>query len=250
VRAVSFEVYGDARKPAPFIFTCEHASNALPPTDAWSWDVNPADRELLDDHWGWDIGAADLTRALADEIGGAAVLSEFSRLIVDPNRPTDAPTYIVEEIDGHAISFNVGLTEEERARRTREYWAPYHEACDAQVGARAAVDKNVWVIGVHSFTPLYLGRPRPMEIGVLFDDYDKEAFDLEGALDEDGFETALNAPWSGKDGLIYSCDRHAKAHGLLPLELEVRYDLIDTPEKAGSVARRIARALMKVAPHA
>jgi len=84
---------------------------------------------------------------------------------------------------------------------------------------------------------------------VLFDAHDEPAWRLEGALAEQGFETALNAPYSGRDGLIHSAQRHGTAHDIVYLELEVRQDLIDTRAKALAVGRRIARALAYYAPH-
>ena len=103
---------------------------------------------------------------------------------------------------------------------------------------------------VHSFTPLYLGRTRPMEVGVLFDVHHEHAWRLEGALAEQGFESALNAPYSGLDGLIYSAQRHGRTHDLPYLELEVRQDLIDSAEKAQAIAPRLSAALREYAPRA
>ena len=106
----------------------------------------------------------------------------------------------------------------------------------------------VRLCSIHSFTPMYLGRARPMEVGVLFDAHDEHAWRLEGALAEQGFEAVLNAPYSGHDGLIYAAQRHGRAHDLVYLELEVRQDLIDTTAKALATGRRIARALATFAP--
>jgi predicted N-formylglutamate amidohydrolase len=101
------------------------------------------------------------------------------------------------------------------------------------------------LVAVHSFTPIYLGTPRAMEIGVLFDDFDREAWELEQALERAGFAAALNAPYSGKPpaGLIYSPRRHGQHAGIKYLELEIRQDLIDRPERAREVGSRIAGAL-------
>jgi predicted N-formylglutamate amidohydrolase len=134
----------------------------------------------------------------------------------------------------------------ERRRRRERYFDPYHDAIDRSVRARRALGTPVRLCAVHSFTPVFLGRARPMEVGVLFDAHDLHAWRLEGALADQGFETALNAPYSGFDGLVYSAQRHGRAHDLVYLELEVRQDLVDTREKAEAVARRIACALRVV----
>jgi predicted N-formylglutamate amidohydrolase len=87
-----------------------------------------------------------------------------------------------------------------------------------------------------------------MEVGVLFDAYDRHAWRLEGALGEQGFEAVRNAPYSGMDGLIYAAQRHGRTHDIAYLELEVRQDLIDTPKKALATGERIAAALSCYAP--
>ena len=125
-----------------------------------------------------------------------------------------------------------------RERRQQRYFDPYHEAIDRTIRARTALGTPVRLCSIHSFTPLYLGQSRPMEVGVLFDVYHELAWRLEGALAEQGFAAVLNAPYSGLDGLIYSAQRHGRSHGLAYLEMEVRQDLIDTPVKAQEVASR------------
>ena len=238
-----YEIAGSPHEAGPFVFTCEHATGLLP-----EWCPEPGDLPLLEDHWGWDIGAADLTRSLVELTGSCAVLSRFSRLVCDPNRDPGEASFVVEEVDGHRFSFNRGVDGTERARRRERYFAPYHEAIDRTLRARRSLPAPVRLCSIHSFAPLYLGRTRPMEVGVLFDDHDLQAWHLEGALAEQGYESVLNAPYSGRDRLIYSAQRHGRAHDLVYLELEVRQDLIDTPEKALATGRRIARALESYAP--
>lgn len=221
-----------------FVFTCEHATNLLP-----EWQATHRDLPLLEDHWGWDIGAADLTRALSSRTGSAAVLSRFSRLICDPNRDPEDESFVVCEVDGHPFSFNRAVDRTERRRRHDRYAEPFHAAIDRTLGERVETREPVRLVSIHSFTPMYLGTTRPMEVGVLFDAYDEEAWRLEGALDEAGFAVALNAPYSGYDGLIYSARRHGQTHGVVYLELEVRQDLIATARSADAVAERIATAL-------
>jgi len=239
------EVLGDPAAGGPFVFTCEHATNLLP-----EWEPEASERATLATHWGWDIGAADLTRELARITGSCAVLSRFSRLVCDPNRDPQEPSFVMQAIDGAPLSWNRGVDDGERRRRAARYFDPYHEAIDHALRARLRVDAEVRLCAIHSFTPVYLGQSRPMEVGVLFDAWDEHAWRLEGALAAEGFAAVQNAPYSGFDGLIYAASRHGRAHGLVYLELEVRQDLIDEPAKAGAVASRIARALDAFLPSA
>jgi predicted N-formylglutamate amidohydrolase len=237
----AYETIGDPTDESRYVFCCEHATNLLPTGIAASANDAP----LLEDHWGWDIGARDVTHALVAEGGGQAVLSRFSRLVIDPNRGPDDETAIVRAIDGQTISFNAAVDDAEHRRRVDTLHRPYHDAVNEMIAARLALGSPVRLLAIHTFTPSYLGRKRPMEIGVLFDDYDPQAWELENLLESQGFETALNAPYSGKppDGLIYSAKRHGEAHGIEYLELEIRQDLVDTRERASAVAKRIAAAL-------
>ncbi|TFG93495.1 MAG: N-formylglutamate amidohydrolase [Myxococcales bacterium] len=232
------ELVGDPAAGGPFVFTCEHASNELP-----EWQPEATERATLAAHWGWDIGAADLTRALAKQTGSCAVLSRFSRLVCDPNRDPSERSFVVDAIDGVPLSWNRAVDAAERDRREARYFAPYHEAIDHTLSIRRAVGTELRLCSIHSFTPVYLGLARPMEVGVLFDTWDEHAWRLEGALAAEGFAAVLNAPYSGRDGLIYAAKRHGCAHGLVYLELEVRQDLIDAPARAVEIASRIARAL-------
>ncbi len=239
----AYEVVGDIQAGGPFVFTCEHATRNLP-----EWKEEDAEREILADHWGWDIGAGDLTRDLVRRTGSCGVLSRFSRLICDPNRYPEDETFIVRAVDGRSLSFNRDVDEAEHQRRKDLYFDPYHDAIDRTVRERIQLGTPVRLCSIHSFTPVFLGKVRPMEIGVLFDIHHEAAFRLEGALAEQGFEVALNEPYSAKDGLAYAAERHGKGNDIVYLELEVRQDLIDTEAKASAVGERIARALEWFAP--
>ena len=238
----AYELIGDPRT-GPFLFTCEHATRRLP-----EWDAAPADLPLLDDHWGWDVGAADLTRELARLCASAALLSRFSRLVCDANREPCEASFVVSAVQGHAFSFNRGVDGAERERRRARYFDPYHTAIDRALAARVASGTEVRLCSIHSFTPVYDGCARPMEVGVLFDAHEVHAERLVGALADEGFAVARNEPYSGFAGLIYSARRHGRAHGIVYLELEVRSDLIATDERARAVAERVARALTAYAP--
>jgi len=233
----AYEIYGDPAS-GPFLFTCEHATRRLP-----EWEPEPADLPLLEDHWGWDVGAADLTRELARLRGCGALLSRFSRLVCDPNRAPDEPSFVVAEIAGHVLSWNRGVGAAERARRRARYFDPYHAAIDEALARRASAGIPVRLCSIHSFTPVWEGAARAMEIGVLFDAHETLARNVAGALAREGFAVAENEPYSGMAGLIYAAQRHGRARGVIYLELEVRNDLIATPDRARAIALRIARAL-------
>ena len=237
-----FELLGRTDAALPLLMTCEHASSNLP-----EWSSTKEDDIFLGDHWGWDPGAANLTRALFDEIGGTAVLSRFSRLVCDPNRAPSDPSFIVESIEDHAISWNQHLDEVERERRRARYHEPYHAAIDQVLRDRATHRRPTRLLSIHSFTPVYRGEAREVEIGVLFDDHEPHAQALIEAFDALSLHTLPNEPYSGYAGLIHAARRHGRQHGIVYLELEIRQDLIATPKQAGELAHLLSPAIEQYA---
>ena len=223
----------------PLLFTCEHASQRVPPP----LEPSEEDLEVLSTHWGWDIGAGDLTRALCRRLDSSAVLSRFSRLVCDANREVDDPTWIRGEAEGRRVSFNRRVSPAERQRRLESYHAPYHSAIDAALGV---MGPDTALIAIHSFTPRFIHEVREMRVGVLYDDHEELALALAEALREEIPETELNAPYSGFDGLMYSATRHGRGHGVTYLELEIRQDQLLVDEHVELMADLLASALVRV----
>lgn len=224
---------------APLVLTCEHGSEAMPPgfsfcaEDAW----------LEGTHWAFDLGAAALTRELASALGAGAVIAGFSRLVVDPNRPLDSDTLIRDVAEGRPIAMNVTVDAASLERRIA-LWRAYHSALDRLfLESRAPL-----ALSVHSFTPVYEGRVREIEVGVLFDREEELAVALAGRFHEAGFAVRLNEPYSGKEGLIYSVSAHAAVSGRRALELELRQDLAVRPEARARVVAVLASFAQDVAP--
>jgi predicted N-formylglutamate amidohydrolase len=226
----------------PLVVTCEHASNALPP----HLEASDEDRSWLESHWGWDIGAAEVTRELVRLTGSVGVLSGFSRLVCDANRPCSNDTWILTEVEGHTLDFNRGLDAAERERRLNDYFGVYHATVDAILDQRVRLGGDILLLAIHSFTPVFDDQVRPMELGVLYCDYEAVARRLAQELEQEGFRTALNEPYSGLTGMVYSAHFHGNNHDLVYQELEIRQDLIATPESARAVAARIASALSRL----
>ncbi len=219
---------------APVVLTCEHATEHLPAP----FHLPDGDHRLRGTHWAYDLGAAELTHALSARLAAPAVLARFSRLLADPNRPETSRTLFRDEADGLPVLLNRDLDARERERRLTTLHRPYHATVDRVVGtARAAV-----VLSVHSFTPVYEGEARSVEVGVLFDGEARLAGRLLTALARAGFDARPNEPYSGQRGLMYSVDRHARTHGRRAVEIELRQDLAVVP----TVRARVVEALSAV----
>ncbi len=232
----AFEILESRGGLFPALLTCEHASMRLP--KPWEWPDQ--DRRLVGDHWSWDPGAAEVCADLARAVGACAVLSRFTRLLCDPNRAEGTENLFRDVADGLPIALNVDLKPDDRERRLAGYHRPFHAAVD-----RAALDHpGRLVFSVHTFSPIYEGQRRAVEVAVLYDHAEDDlGHRLVHALEQQGLRAWHNEPWSGKDGLIYSAARAAAAHGRRPLELEVRNDLATDPGWREHALPRIARAL-------
>jgi predicted N-formylglutamate amidohydrolase len=220
-------------RAAPAFLTCEHASVRLP--EPWQWPER--DRRLVGTHWSYDLGAREITLELARELNASAVLSRFSRLLVDPNREEVHPEAFRTLADGEPVQINHAMSAEDRERRLATYHRPYHVELDA---ALAAVDAPM-LFSIHSFTPNYQGELRAVEIGVLFNYEEREAHQLGAVLSEEFERVAYNEPWSGRAGLIYSAERHSQKHGRLALELEVRQDRAVDPAFRARLIPKLAQ---------
>ena len=206
----------------PFVFICEHASNHVP-----GRTLTPSDRALLDAHWGWDIGAADVVKGLCKRFNSVGVLSTYSRLLIDVNRHPTSETLIVTECQGVPVSFNQEVSGEDRAWRERIY-REYHAGVDEALKLRLQRGP-IHLVSIHSFTPIWRGQARAMEIGLVFDRYEIQAQSVAQTLNARGRKTALNEPYSGQTGeLMFSPAHHGQGHEIPYLEFELRQDLLRT----------------------
>jgi predicted N-formylglutamate amidohydrolase len=211
---------GDAA--AGLVLICDHASNALP-AEYGSLGL-PA--QEFHRHIAYDPGAAEVTRALARHLGVPAVLSRFSRLLIDPNRGEDDPTLVMQLSDGAVVPGNAGIAPEERSQRIARFYAPYHAAVGAAIRRAIAAGVVPAIFSMHSFTPIWRGVARPWHAGVLWDRDPRFAEPLIAALRSDpALVVGDNEPYAGalKNDTLY---RHATSAGLAHALLEVRQDLI------------------------
>jgi len=231
-----------ADRPARWLVTCDHATNAVPDfVGSGSLGISPEDMER---HIAWDVGAAGVARALGAALDGPMIASNFSRLVIDPNRGEDDPTLVMKLYDGTVIPANRHVGEDDLARRLNRLYRPYHTAI-AELAARRA---DTVMVAIHSFTPQLRARPpRPWHVALLYAADTRLAHPL---LDRLRAEPDLcigdNEPYGGHlpgDSIA----RHAIAHERPNVLIEIRNDLIATPEAQAAWAARLAPILREVA---
>ena len=227
-----------ADRPARWLVTCDHAANTVPPfVNGGSLGVDPADMAR---HIAYDVGAAGVARALGVLLDAPVICSNFSRLVIDPNRGEDDPTLLMKLYDGTIIPGNRHAGPEELAQRLNKLYRPYHSAL---AGLAARRDDTV-IVSVHSFTRQFRGRPpRPWHIGLLYAVDERLARPLLARLRaEPDLVVGDNEPYSGHlEGDAIA--RHAIAYERPNILLELRNDLIGTEAEQQGWAARLAPML-------
>jgi predicted N-formylglutamate amidohydrolase len=225
------------------LLLCDHASPAFP-AGLGDLGLDAGQRRL---HIAWDIGAADVTRRLAAQLDVAAVLSGYSRLVIDCNRQLDDPTSIPQESDGVGVPGNRGLTKVKRTQRADSCFWPYQRAITGWLETRRGVGDPPIVVSVHSFTPVMDGFERPWHIGILANRDRRVAQPLIDALRRDpAITVGDNEPYDGRHGRGYGMMVHGEGTGLPFALIEMRQDLIDTHHGAEDWAGRLAPILGEI----
>lgn len=224
------------------VFLCDHAQNTIPP----EYKSLGLPAEQLQRHIAYDIGAEALTRHLAGLFEAPAVMSQFSRLLIDPNRGEDDPTLVMRFSDGAIVPGNARIGEDEVERRIKRFFRPYDEAVSETIETAIRSGILPVIVSIHSFTPFWRGVPRPWQAGILWASDGRFSRPLIEALRAEGDLTVGdNEPYQGalKGDVI---DRHALRRGLSNTLIEVRQDLIADDGGVALWANRLYRVMRPI----
>ncbi len=229
---------------SPWVLLCEHASNHIPVRYA-GLGLMAAE---LGRHIAWDIGAAALGRVLSAALDAPLFLSGYSRLLIDLNRPPGSVTSIPALSEATPIPGNVGIGGEERVAREAAYFAPFQDAVTSHLDARARDGRRALVLGVHSFTPVFLGVARPWHAGVLYAAAGAMARSIIAGLRADpALCVGDNEPYRIEPEHDHTVPVHGDARGLPAVLLEMRQDLLADAAGVEDWARRLAPVLLDAA---
>jgi predicted N-formylglutamate amidohydrolase len=211
------------------LLVCDHASRRIPRR----LDNLGLDELALRRHIACDIGAVDVARRLSRLLDAPAILASYSRLVVDCNRHLSDPTSILAVSDGEFVPGNHDLSQEEKDDRAAAIFHPYHGAISQRLKRFTDAGIVPAFIAIHSFTPIFNRTSRPWQIGVLWDTDPRIPVPLMEKLSRiPGVVVGDNEPYSGKAPADYTVDHHAEPTGLPHVSIEVRQDLVSTPEGA------------------
>lgn len=205
------------------ILVCDHASPRIPRRLG---DLGLAAGDRLR-HVAWDIGTAALARRLAGILDAPLVLSSYSRLVVDCNRPLEVAAAFCTRSENVDVPGNLGLSEAEKAARAAAFYWPYQDAVHDLVDSRIGRDVLPVLISIHSFTPVYLGRARPWHIGVHYRlDRRLAALALAALRADPTLTVGDNEPYPVALDEDYTIPVHAELRGLPYVLFEIRQDLL------------------------
>lgn len=204
------------------LIVCEHASRRLPE----SLGTLGLSEDALVSHIAWDPGALAIAEELARRLDAQLIYQRFSRLAYDCNRPPDAAGAMPEVSEIYEIPGNRALTVCERESRTDALYVPFHRAVTDAIETRAARGQETVLVTMHSFTPVYMGRERAVEIGILHDSDSRLADAMLEAAKGLSYDIRRNEPYGPADGVTHTLVKQGLARGLKNVMIEVRNDLI------------------------
>ncbi len=220
-----------------FVLVCEHASNFIPA----EFENLGLTGDALQSHIAWDSGALAVAGQMSARLDAPLIAPRVSRLVCDCNRPLEAQSSIVEESEIYEIPGNVGLSEAERQARADRFYMPFHETLAACLDRRLEEGRETAVVTVHSFTPVYHGVSRDMEIGIIHDVDERFAAALfEASSATSGWVVRRNEPYGPQDGVTFTLAAHAVSRGLPNVMLEIRSDLIATESQQQQMAELLS----------
>lgn len=206
------------------ILVCEHASRKIP----LSFGNLGLDDDVLNAHVSWDPGALAVAELLSKSLDAALVYQNYSRLVYDCNRPPESSGAMPEKSEIFVIPANQNLSAHERYARTSKLYIPFHDEIDTLINERKRQGRNVVVVTIHSFTPVYFGQKRDVEIGILHDQDARLADRMLDNASRDGanWRVERNKPYGPQDGVTHTLKLHALPSKLENVMIEIRNDLV------------------------
>lgn len=220
----------------PFVIVCEHASLTLPSS---AGDLGLSE-EAQQSHIAWDPGALAVARHLSAHFDSPLVFQRFSRLVYDCNRPPESPAAMPVTSEIYRVPGNENLTPAEREARTAALYRPFHAAIADLIDRRQAAGLETMLMTVHSFTPVYFGARRAVEVGVLHDTDTRLADAMLAAAEGGAYATRRNDPYGPADGVTHTLILHGISRGIRNVMIEVRNDLVKDDKGQEVMARYLA----------
>jgi predicted N-formylglutamate amidohydrolase len=228
---------------SPFLLTCDHYGRLIPRKLG---DLGLPAREF-ERHIAWDVGIAGVAEALSKHLDAHLIAQRYSRLVIDCNRPPEAPSSIPRVSEATTIFGNEAITRDAAEARRKSIFDPYHRRIREVIDRRLRDKIPTVLVSLHSFTPVYAGVARPWHIGTLYHrDTRLPPLLLDLLRREAGLVVGDNEPYAVSDETDYTIPVHGEARGLMNSGIEIRQDLIADLAGQKQWAQRLARIFVEV----
>ncbi len=243
----SIELLADQEKPvvevinasgkSAIILVCEHASNSVP----LYFNHLGLSEDVLQSHIAWDPGAKQVAEQLSLKFDATLVSSRVSRLVYDSNRPPDSDSAMPTKSEIHEIPGNKNISPDEKMARIAQIYQPFQTRLAQAIAAKKSEGITPILVTVHSFTPVYFGQKRAVELGVLHSENDSQFADavLDASSGISDLIIERNQPYGPQDGVSHTLIEHGVNNAIPNVMLEIRNDLIATPEQVGRISTKI-----------
>ncbi len=230
------------REKKHIVFICDHASNYMPKT----YKKLGLSEDDFKSHISWDIGAKELCIGIAERLDQSCFFSNFSRLLIDPNRCEFSSELIMEDSCGIRVPGNKNLNLKDKKKRLTEYYYPYHKSLGNYVKKKQNIYKEISLVSIHSFTQNYQKQKRGIEIGLLWNRNMKMLLSIQKKLQKKRIFFASNLPYSGFF-YNYTLDRHSKDGLLNNISIEIRNDLLCNRKRINKYIELLSEVLREFA---
>lgn len=214
--------------------------------------TNPARR-----HEACDWGTAELMSELAEEgtlMEASMMVANYSRLVVDLNRTPEV--WLTTKLDelGSPVPSNQGITENNADWRINNFYNPWFSTLNYLIGKAKERHGFAVVLDIHSFTPVFNGVQRDVDIGSISLTDTPRNLRIDATVRRRALEIGLdykpNAPYNVRANPytrrrfateIISGTFNATYHGL-----EIRNNLLATPKGHKEIAKIITNSIEDV----
>ena len=181
--------------------------------------------DVLRSHRGWDPGAFEVGRELARALGAPYIAQRVTRLLVETNRSENHPQLFSE--------FTRALSPDDRRQLMERYYRPHRRRVVEAVDEVLKYADVAIHVGVHSFTPIWEGEERRVDVGLLYDPSSPLERDLCARWRDElrrvrpDLRIRRNTPYRGvADGLTKTLRRVFGTERYVGIELEMSQALV------------------------
>ncbi len=230
---------------APIVLVCEHASSYIPKI----FNGLGLDADVSNSHIAWDPGALDLAMCLSRRFDASLIHSNISRLVYDCNRPSGDASAMAKHSEVFEVPGNANISSSEAQERIEQIYIPFADALDEVIAAKKAQNIVPALITIHSFTPVYFGQKRDVEIGILHASDQRLADEmLLLAPTISDLKIERNQPYGPKDGVAHTLKVHGLKNNLPNVMIEVRNDLLTDQNGVEKICNILSDLISKALP--